>query len=196
MGDLRRQVGAAARRPAARRTSAGRRSAARVSARVRRSAKRTRRCRSSGASAGWTSSWPLMPRWASSASPLSSGSQRYLPRRRAPVTTPALEHVRRSGGAAEVAAHRTGVEDLHRSTARPTTCAVEAAADDLDLGELGHVAGSLSRVSLSDRVGRSRRAASGARARCRRSRRPAARPPSWSGPRRGRRATRRPAPGR
>src|SRR4051794_14418223 len=44
-------------------------------------ANRTRRCRSSGASGGWTRIWPLMPRCPSSASPLSSGSQRYLPRR-------------------------------------------------------------------------------------------------------------------
>src|SRR5690242_853562 len=44
-------------------------------------AKRTRRCRSSAAPAGWTSIWPLIPRWPSSASPESSGSQKYLPRR-------------------------------------------------------------------------------------------------------------------
>src|SRR6478672_2822748 len=47
------------------------------------SERRTRRWRSLGASGGCTSSCPLMPRWPSSASPLSSGSQRYLPRRRA-----------------------------------------------------------------------------------------------------------------
>src|SRR3954452_18906290 len=47
-------------------------------------ARRTRRWRSSGTPGRCTTSWPLIPRCPSSASPLSSGSQRYLPRRRAP----------------------------------------------------------------------------------------------------------------
>src|SRR6478735_1044806 len=47
---------------------------------------RTRRCRSSGAAGGWTRIWPLIPRWPRRASPLSSGSQRYFPRRRADST--------------------------------------------------------------------------------------------------------------
>ncbi len=42
--------------------------------------KRTRTCGESGTSGGTTSSWPLMPRWASIASS-PTGSQRYLPRR-------------------------------------------------------------------------------------------------------------------
>ena len=42
---------------------------------ARRAPSRTRRCRSSGAPGGCTSSWPLIPRWPSSASPLSSGAR-------------------------------------------------------------------------------------------------------------------------
>jgi hypothetical protein len=34
---------------------------------------------------GWTRNWPLMPRWVSTASPESSGSHRYLPRRAGPA---------------------------------------------------------------------------------------------------------------
>ena len=60
--------------------------------------RRTRRCFSVSASAGWTSIWPLIPRWHSSASPSSRGSQRYLPRRLAPVIVrPASASAKPSG---------------------------------------------------------------------------------------------------
>ena len=81
-------------RPPARRTCAGRRSAA--AGRRRRSANRIRRCVSRPRRPAARSIWPDMPRWPTTASPLSSGSHRYLPRRRTSVTVPAGQHARRS----------------------------------------------------------------------------------------------------
>ena len=100
---------------------------------------RTRRWRSSGAPGGWTSSWPLMPRWPSSASPLSSGSQRYLPRRRAASIVRPVSAAAKPAGppgrgvpAAGAAPRRAAIGRAERrARSRPR-------ADDLDLGQLGH----------------------------------------------------------
>ena len=102
-------------------------------------ASRTRRCRSSGAPGGWTSIWPLMPRWPSRASPLSSGSQKYLPRRRAPSIRRPVRAAAKPSGSARVAAYRARVQHLDAGDGAPDHVALEAGADDLDLGELGHV---------------------------------------------------------
>src|SRR5680860_267930 len=68
--------------------------------------RRTLRCRSGGAAAGWTSIWPLIPRWARSASSLSSGSQRYFPRRCALITCRPVSWAAKSAG--PPACRRTG----------------------------------------------------------------------------------------
>ena len=84
---------------------------------------RTRRCGLVGrARARGPASWPLMPRWASSASPASSGSQRYLPRRRAASSVRPVSAAAKSAPPVDVPADRRGVQDLDRSVIRrPTT---------------------------------------------------------------------------
>ena len=54
-----------------------------------------------------------------------------------------LEHSGEVGSAAEVTSHRSRVQDLHRLQAAPHDVALEAAAHHLDLGELRHLASSL-----------------------------------------------------
>ncbi len=53
-----------------------------------------------------------MPRWPSRASPLSSGSQRYLPRRRAASIRRPVRAAAKPAGPRDVAAHRARVEDV------------------------------------------------------------------------------------
>ena len=78
------------------------------------------------------------PRWPSRASPSSSGSQRYLPRRRARLTGGPVSAVGEVGGAGEVAADRARVQHLDVGDGAADDVAGEAAPDDLDLGQLGH----------------------------------------------------------
>src|SRR6478672_279504 len=87
------------------------------------SVNRTRRCRSSGAPTGCTSSCPLIPRWPRTASPLSSGSQRYLPRRRAPRTVRPVVSAAKSAAPARWRRTGRGWSTSTRSMRRPTTCA-------------------------------------------------------------------------
>ena len=136
--DLRRQLGAAGRRPTARRTSAGRRTAARGPRRARRARTGPAGAARRRASGGWTSIWPLMPRWPSSASPLSSGSQRYLPRRRAASIRRPVSAAAKPAGPR--GSRRTGprVQHLDAVMRGADDVALEAGADDLDLGQLGH----------------------------------------------------------
>ena len=93
----------------------------------------------------------------------------------------------KSSAPARCAADRPGVQHLDRGEPAADDVGLETAADDLDLGELGHEPGAVGR----------RRATGGpppssARSRGRPSRPPAARPPSSTGRRRGRRGSRRP----
>ena len=137
------------RRPTGRRTSAGRRTAARTSGVSRTS--RTRRCRSSGAPGGWTSICPLMPRWPSSASPLSSGSQKYLPRRRAPsIRRPVSAAAKPSGPRGSRRTGR-GCSTSTRVMVRADDVPLEAGADDLDLGQLGHQSAASAAASAAAR---------------------------------------------
>ena len=101
---------------------------------------RARRCVSSGASGGCTSSCPLMPevRDQGVVRGRRARSHRYLPRRWA----------RRSGAPGQPAAEVVGAGDVPADGPRVSTSAVgdgaaghppvQAAADDLDLGQLGH----------------------------------------------------------
>ena len=88
-----------------------------------------------------TSSWPLMPRCTSRPWSCPSGasrtSQRYLPRRRGGRPRPAS---RAAKSAAPGTCRRThaGAVDLGRRDPAADDVGVEAAADDLDLGQLGH----------------------------------------------------------
>ena len=142
------------------------------------SSKRTRmrRCFSSGRSAGWTSIWPLMPRCASSAASASPSSiHRYLPRRRTAFRRRSFSRSTQLRGAAGLAAHRAGMEDL--DVAHPPTGQVvgETPPDDLDLGELRHRwRARPRRRGAGRRCARpsARRPSSSARSRC-----PAPRPP-------------------
>src|SRR4051812_25776435 len=86
------------------------------------SASRTRRCRSSGASGGWTSSCPLMPRWPSRASPLSSGSQRYLPRRRAASIRRPVSAAANPAGPRRSRRTGRGCRTSTRTIVAPRTC--------------------------------------------------------------------------
>ena len=155
---------------------------------------RTRRCGSSGASGGWTRNWPLMPRWPSRASPSSRGSQRYLPRRRA------ASILRPVNPAAKPAGPRGSRRTGRGAAPRPRRwCGrrrgARGRADHLDLGQLGHrvrCSASASAAALAAGSGTSR---AGAMLAVRRLGRPA-RPPSWTGRCRCRRARRRRAPGR
>ena len=88
---------------------------------------------------GSSRNWPLIPRWASTASPSVSGSQRYLPRRRGYGEGPAGQAASRSPSAPG-RWRRTG-RGCSTSTADDLPAAdrgVEAAPDDLDLGKLRH----------------------------------------------------------
>src|SRR5690606_26799138 len=83
--------------------------------------RRIRRCRSAGPPSGCTSSWPLIPRCARSASPESRVSHMYLPRRSAET---AVRPARRSAKSAAPAACRRTERGCSTSTgprARPTT---------------------------------------------------------------------------
>src|SRR4051794_17098801 len=84
---------------------------------------RTRRCRSAGASAGCTSSWPLMPRCPRRASPESSGSQRYLPRRRAAVKTRPVSRAAKSSAPGRCRRTGRGCSTSTDSIVRSSTCA-------------------------------------------------------------------------
>src|SRR6476619_3958364 len=84
---------------------------------------RTRRCRSSAASAGCTSIWPLMPRWPSRASPVSKGSHRYLPRRRASVNVRPVSRATKSSGPARCRRTGRGCSTSTAATGRWSTCA-------------------------------------------------------------------------
>ena len=107
-------------------------------------ASRTRRCVSSGRPAGRTSSWPLMPRWASTRvvgrpsqrqpqvlAAAAGAGRRVRPASRAAKSAPP----------AGVPADGPGVGDLDGGDRAAGDPAVEAAADHLDLGQLGHRAG-------------------------------------------------------
>ena len=69
---------------------------------------------------------------------MSSGSQRYFPRRRAASIRRPVRASGEAGRAAQVAAHRARVQHLDPGDGRAEHVALEAGADDLDLGELGH----------------------------------------------------------
>ena len=181
----------------------------------------TRRCLSGTAPRGRTSSWPLIPRCPRTASPESSGSHRYLPRRRAAVDLLAGELLLEVGDAGDVSSDRArvqhadafdGVTDHMRrrdrdGRPRPREAQAPAAA-----WRRARLVGEGVATTGRHRPGRRRtrrarqrlpragrgcgRPRRGALRECcaRRSRRPAARLPSWNGPCRGRRPTHRPAP--
>ena len=109
---------------------------------------------SSGAPAGTTSSWPLMPRCASRASPLSSGEPEVLAAPPGRLDAAAGQAGREVGRAADVAAHRRGWQHVDRRRCVADDVGLESAADDLDLGKLRH---SGSAVVLGARLGRRRR---------------------------------------
>ena len=158
------------------------------------SVNRTRRCRSSGAPGWWSSIWPLMPRWPSSASPgrssarrASRASQKYLPRRR-------TASMRRSDqGGDEAVGPRAGRGAAGAGAApRPRRCGRRSR------GAGGRRGRPRPRAAQARAGVRAARRARGGRRSARRTpswRRPA-RLPSWSGRCRGRRAPRRPGPGR
>ena len=135
-----------------------------------------------------TSSWPLMPRWPRRASPLSSGSQRYLPRRRAPSNRRPVRAAAKPAGPRGSRRTGRGWRTRDRRDGAADDVAGQAVTDGLDLGELGH--GRRLRVSSATSPhgrDRARRTPS--------PRRPA-RPPSWSGRCRCRSAARPHAPAR
>ena len=117
-----------------------------------------------------------------------AGSQRYLPRRRAASNRRPVSAAAKPAGPREVTAYGTRVEDLTRLDRAADDVALEAVADDLDLGQLGH-------RSVGQGQRRRRRRASPRARRTPSPRRPA-RPPSWSGRRRCRSGCRRRAPAR
>ena len=132
-----------------------------------------------------------MPRWPRRASPLSSGSQRYLPRRRAASIRRPVSASGEAGRPAQVAAHRSWVQDVDAGDGGAEDVALEAGPHDLDLGQLRHrcrpgVSRGPRRRGRRSRPGRRPRGRW--RSRRRPSRRRPARPPSSSGPRRCRRA--------
>ena len=97
----------------------------------------TRVLGANGASASSSRNWPLIPRWASTASPSVSGSQRYLPRRRgsAKVRPTSCARSRRPR---QVAADRPGMQHLALRDLPAGDAGGQTAADDLDLGKLRH----------------------------------------------------------
>ena len=150
----------------------------------------TRRCGFGGASGGSTSSWPLMPRWATSASSgRPSGSQRYLPAARADCQRPAGQPGGQVGGAGQVPADRAGVQhpDL-ADRSGPTTWAARPRRTTSTSGSSGTAVTAAASAAVGSSV-----LSSGCRcaaARSRRPRRPAARPPSCCGRCRCRRSRR------
>src|SRR6476661_7768037 len=105
------------------------------------SVNRTRRCRSSGAPTGCTSICPLIPRWPRTASPLSSGSQRYLPRRRAASTVRSVVSAAKSAAPARCRRTGRGWSTSTRSMRRPTTCASRPRRTTSTSGSSGTVEG-------------------------------------------------------
>src|SRR3954454_2814233 len=85
------------------------------------SPRRTRRWRSSGAPGTWTTSCPLMPRWPRRASPLSSGSHRYFPRRRAPSIRRPVSAVAKPAGPRWSRRTGRGCRTATEEIVRPTT---------------------------------------------------------------------------
>src|SRR3954447_24079334 len=119
---------------------------------------RTRRCRSGGASAGWTSSWPLMPRCARRASPLAwegsaRGSQRYFPRRRAAVNTRPVSRAAKSSGPGRCRRRGRGCSTSTESMVRSRTCAASPRRTTSTPGSSGTGGGSCS-VALVTHGGR------------------------------------------
>ena len=108
--DLRRQVGAAGgvREPAEHPLV----DEAQLGVGGRRAARRTRRCRSSGAPAGWTSSCPLIPRCASTASPLVERQPEVLAAAAGGDHPAAGEAGGEVVGTGQVPADGAGVQDL------------------------------------------------------------------------------------
>src|SRR5512145_2471656 len=115
-------------------------------------AKRTRRWRSMGAETGCTSICPLIPRWARSASPLSSGSQRYFPRRRAASTVRPVRDAAKSSGPARWRRTGRGWKTSTATKVRPTTCASRPARTTSTSGSSGKA----SAVGVGGGLGRRR----------------------------------------
>ena len=156
---------------------------------------RIRRCRSAGASGGWTRNWPLMPRCPSSASPLSSGSQRYLPRRRAPsIRRPASAAAKPSGPRGSRRTGR-GCSTSTRVMVRPTACRSRPTRTTSTSGSSG-ISPRLRPRHRQPRSQPGRGHRGSARARRTPSPPRPARPPSWTGRLRCRRGARPRAPGR
>src|SRR4051794_1101532 len=82
---------------------------------------RTRRCRSASAPGGWRTSWPLIPRCARSASPVSSSIQRNLPRRATSRTTAPVSRAAKSTGPASCQRTTRGWSTSTASTRAPIT---------------------------------------------------------------------------
>jgi len=80
---------------------------------------------------------PAHPRWASTASPESSGSHRYLPRRRAARIVRPVSAAVKSAGPARCPAHRPRMGDLDRGDRPPGDPLGQAAAYHLNFGKLG-----------------------------------------------------------
>ncbi len=101
-----------------------------------------RACRSSP---GWSgvrsSNWPLMPRCPTIARSGPIGSQRNLPRRTAASIVAPVRSASKSPDAATWRVRARVVEHVDGGDARAGDGGRQSGADDLDLGELGHVSG-------------------------------------------------------
>ena len=147
--DLGRQLGAARRRPTARRTSAGRRTAARVP-----SNRRRRRARTGPAGAARRARRPAGP--ASGRSCRGGRAGRRRCRAAARGTCRGAGRPRRGArsarrrsrpGRAGHGVRAAGAAPRPRSSGGADDVALQAGADDLDLGQLGHAGQSRSRLS-------------------------------------------------
>ena len=67
-----------------------------------------------GASAAEKRNWPLIPRWASTASPSTNGNHRYLPRRRGSANVRPTSRAAKSSATGQVPADGPGVQHGHR----------------------------------------------------------------------------------
>ena len=106
-----------------------------------------------GASAAENRNWPLIPRWASTASPSMNGNQRYLPRRRGSAKVRPTSWAAKSSAPEEMAADGSRVQDRDAIDHSSGQAVGEPTADGFDLGQLGHDAMSVQ----GERIRRRRR---------------------------------------
>ena len=102
------------------------------------SASRTRRCLSSGLSGGCTRIWPRHPEVAEQRVAVVERQPEVLAAPAGRLDPAAGQRGGEAGRAARVAPHRARVQDVDPGDRRAEHVPLEAGADDLDLGELGH----------------------------------------------------------